>query len=156
MEKNQKNLFQRAANFVTKTTNKFFATVNFDYSDSEGNVLFSIEGEEDTLAVGSVVTLPGGETGGTFELEDGRIVTVADSVVTEISDPADETANLQAENADLRADLQEALNLINDLKGQITSNYKPAVRTAKTGNSAPQSRVSEKLAAAKAAAQNRK
>jgi ATP-dependent Clp protease protease subunit len=143
-----KNVFQRAANFVTKTTNKFFKSANFDYTDVEGNVVFSTESEEDTLAVGDVVTLPEGETDGTFELEDGRTVTIVDSVVTEIAEADDETENLRDENAELRQSLQEAVNLIEELKAAKTSNYKPAARTSK-GNANSQSAVKSKLDALK-------
>jgi ATP-dependent protease ClpP protease subunit len=144
----KENLFQRATNFVAKTTNKFFKTANFDYADSEGNVLFSTESEEDTLAVGDVVTLPGDETGGTFTLDDGRVVTIVDNVVTEIADADDETENLRQENAALRNDLQEALNLIDELKAGQTSNYKPVPRNMQNkGGNQNQSNVAAKLAA---------
>jgi ATP-dependent Clp protease protease subunit len=153
MEKNDKkdDLLKRAGNFVTKAVNWLSQkTANFDYADAEGNVLFSTESEEDTLAVGDVVTIPDGATGGTFTLEDGRVVTIADNVVTEIGEAAP-TEDLQAENDELRNQLQEAVNLINELKSQVASNYKPATRTTAQKGATPTSNVADKLAAAKAA-----
>ena len=138
-------LMARVDKFVS-AVNKFFASVNFDYTDADGNVLFSTESAEDTLAVGDVVTIASGETGGTFTLGDGRTVTIVDNVVTEIAEPTDnELEDLQAENAELREQLQMAVNLINELKGQVTSNYKPAPRTVKPGNTTTQSVVNKKL-----------
>jgi ATP-dependent protease ClpP protease subunit len=117
--------------FLNKVQN-MFDPVNYDYHDTEGNVVFSTESEEDTLAVGDTVQLPGEETGGTFELDDGRSVTIEDNVVTAIEEPAD----IEAENASLREALNEATELINQLqadndqlRNDVGSTYKPRNRT---------------------------
>jgi regulator of replication initiation timing len=69
---------------------------------------------------------------GTFELPDGRTVTIAEGVITEIkeakSQTEEENANLIAANAKLRESLNEAVAIINELKKSVESIYKPSVR----------------------------
>jgi ATP-dependent Clp protease protease subunit len=137
-KKNKLTLGQRIDNFFNSSGKALGVIVNYDYTDSEGNVLFSTEAEEDTLAVGDAVTLPGEETNGTFELPDGRIVTIVDNVVTEITEapPADEEQtleDLQAENALLRTELENAREIITELNNKVVSNFTPPGRTAKPG-----------------------
>lgn len=130
--KNGKGTNQKADTLLGKIANFFAKTVNYDYTDSEGNVLFSTEAEEDTLAEGDTVTIPDGSTDGTFELPDGRVVTIVDNVVTEIVEDGggdEETENLRAENEELRNMLQEAQTVITELRNQQGSSYTPAGRT---------------------------
>ena len=121
---------------VLKATNDLLAkvknlltggAVNFDFTDAEGKVLFSTEAEDDTLEVGMSA-----QPDGTFELPDGRTITIAEGVITEIkeaeSQTEEEVANLIAANAKLSESLNEAVKLINELKKNVESNYKPSVR----------------------------
>jgi ATP-dependent protease ClpP protease subunit len=126
------SLKDKVKNFLNKARNLLAEPVNYDYLDTEGNVVFSTESETDTLAVGDTVVLTGEETGGTFELDDGRIVTIEDNVVTAIDEPSD----LEAENESLREALNEATELINQLQAEneklrndAGSFYKPRNRT---------------------------
>ena len=123
-------------NEVLKATNDLLAkvknlltggAVNFDFTDAEGKVLFSTEAEDETLEVGMSA-----QPDGTFELPDGRTITIAEGVITEIkeakSQTEEENANLIATNAKLTASLNEAVAIINELKKNVESNYKPSVR----------------------------
>lgn len=134
MSKNGKttvnSLLKRAGQFGGKI-NKLLnpKLTNYDYTDEEGNLLFSTESEEDTLAVGDTVTIADGSTDGTFTLPDGRVVTIVESQVTELAEQTDEEMeNLQNENEELRNALGEAQELISDLRNQLESNYTPPSR----------------------------
>lgn len=118
---------------------------NFDYRDAEGNVVLSTVGEEDNLAEGVEATLASGEASGVVTLEDGRIVTVTDNVVTDIEE-AEETENLEERVAHLEELLDDATNLVqtqqdeinelrnrleskeNELKNYKGSSYRPKQR----------------------------
>lgn len=103
---------------------------NFDYLDAEGQVVLQTVGEEDNLAEGVEATLASGETSGTVVLEDGRVVTVEDNIVTEIE--MEQTESLEDRVAALEAMLDEATNLIeeqeNELRNLRGSNYRPKNR----------------------------
>jgi ATP-dependent Clp protease protease subunit len=119
-------------NKITSALSDESETLNYDYADAEGNVLFSTEAEEDTLAVGDAVTIPDGSTEGTFELPDGRTVTVADGEVTEITEPTEDAQRieaLEAEVVNLKALLNEAKTVIEGFKEHGGSNYVPKGRT---------------------------
>lgn len=117
----------RISSFLLNAAN-LLSPVNFSYEDAEGNELFSTASQEDDLAVGSEVAFNSDETGGVFNLADGRVVTIADYTVTEIETESEETANLRTENEALREQLVDAVNLIEELQGQIGSNYTPKAR----------------------------
>lgn len=121
------NLMARIGGFLTNAA-KFLSPANFVYEDSEGNTLFSTASETDDLAVGMEVAFPDDTTGGTFELPDGRIVTIEDFVVTAIDDGSG-SDELEAENKALKEQLAEAVALIDEMKGQIGSGYQPQNRT---------------------------
>lgn len=124
-------LVARIGSFLTNAA-KFMSPVNFDYVDAEGAVMFSTASETDDLAVGMEVAFPDDTTSGTFELPDGRVVTIEEFIVTAIDDaPDDVVAALQAENEALRAQLAEAVNLVEDMKAQIGSAYMPKGRLSK-------------------------
>ncbi len=107
--------------------------MNYDFADAEGTVLFSTEKEDDSLEVGDAAS-----PDGTFELTDGRQVVIAEGAITEIIEAVEEPAedeeleNLRAENMKMRAELQNAVGLINDLKNEIGSSYKPKARATNT------------------------
>lgn len=122
--------------FMEKAKNIFAGAepMNFDYTDSEGAVVFSTEGEEDNLAVGVAVTLASGETSGTFTLSDGRVVTVEDGVVTkieeaEVEEQEEETVD-PAEVEELKDALRDAVDLIREQ--QATINEMQAIINANT------------------------
>ncbi len=145
----KKTLLSRATSLVNKIHDMLGGqVVDYDFVDDEGNVLFSTESEDDNLEVGMSAS-----PDGTFTIADGRTVTIADGVITEITEPEpaepepdepeptdDNNAALQEENANLRNALAEAMGIIGELKKEVRSNYVPAgrVRTpGKKGNSAP-------------------
>lgn len=121
------SLLERIGGFLTNAA-KVLAPSNFNYEDAEGDVLFSTASESDDLAVGMEVSFPDDTTGGTFELPDGRIVTIEDFVVTAIDDGSDPDG-LETENAALKEQLAEAVALIAEMKEQIGSSYQPQNRT---------------------------
>lgn len=130
MSKQTKNEVLNAADkFLRKLKNLINPddAVNFDFTDEDGNVLFSTEKEDDTLAVGDAAS-----PDGTFELPDGRTVTIADGAVTEITEAIEpsETEELENRIEELENALSEAKTLITDLKNQIGSNYKAKNRMA--------------------------
>lgn len=106
-------------------------TVNFDFKDADGVVLFSTEKEDDSIAVGDVAS-----PDGTYELPDERTVVVAGGVVTEITEAqpdATEVENLTEQVEALTNALKESETLITDLKNQITSNHVVAPRVKTPG-----------------------
>lgn len=148
-----KSLKSLATEFLHKVTNFVDAHFNYDFVDGEGNVLFSTEAEDDTLEVGMAAT-----PDGTFTIADGRTVTIAEGVITEIVEAAGEggegegegaeggaggegvaevIANLRAENASLRQQLSEAANIIREYRKNTKSNYKPSRRIGNAGKANP-------------------
>lgn len=120
-------------------------TVNFDFMDSEGNVVISTTKEDGTLVVGDAVT----SEDGTYTLENGNVVTVEGGIVTVIEEPMSEIDQLKAEIENLKAEklelenaatakdevinsqtevLVEAKETINLLKSEITSTVNIAGR----------------------------
>lgn len=100
--------------------------VNYDFKDGEGNVLFSTEKEDDSLAVGDAVSIPDGSTEGTFTLEDGRTVTVAEGQVSEITEPSNENEDVEAlQNRveELENALNEAQTVITNLRNELGSSH---------------------------------
>lgn len=132
-ELKRKNLLQRIANLLGGEI------VNYDFKDADGNVLFSTEKEDDSLAVGDPVTIPDGSTEGTFTLEDGRTVTIAEGKVSEIQE-ASTTDEKDERIAELENALEEAGEVITEqekeitnLKNQIGSKYNVATRRITPG-----------------------
>lgn len=118
--------------------------VNYDFKDGEGEVLFSTEKEDDSLEVGDTVTIPDGSTEGTFTLEDGRTVTIAEGKVTEITEPSNENEDveeLQNRVEELENALTEAQTLITNLRNELGSSHTvtPRNTNARSGkkNTAP-------------------
>jgi ATP-dependent protease ClpP protease subunit len=156
MKKNEKTAGKSGKNEVLKKSSSFlnrikrFFAVNYDYTDSEGNVLFSTESEEDTLAVGDTVTISDGNTEGTFTLVDGRVVTIVDNTVTDIAEEAEsettvEVEALNAENDELRRTLQEAEAIITELRNHIQSDYVPGQRVVTKQNPSNARKTAEEL-----------
>ena len=131
MAKNEQTAYEKFMSKVNAYKNKRAGkAVNFDYKDAEGEVVFSTESEEDTLAEGDTVTIAGGETSGTFVLDDGREVTIEDSVVTGIVPTEPET--LEERVTELEALLDEATNVIQEQETELNnlrgSDYTPKNR----------------------------
>jgi ATP-dependent protease ClpP protease subunit len=127
--------------------------VNFDYKDAEGNLLFSTDAEEDTLAVGDTVTLADGSTEGTFTLDDGRVVTVVDNTVTEISDEDATTEEVEALNErieELENALRESETVITELRNHLQSDFTPGKRIVTKQNPSNKKTVEELKAEAQA------
>lgn len=126
MAKTKQQVLDMASNFLKGLKNVLGTAVNFEHKDNDGNVLFTTEVEDDTLEVGMPAS-----PDGTFELPDGRTVVIADGVITEIQeasteDPDEqELENLRTENENLRNQLTEAANVIEELQAQLSSNYAP-------------------------------
>lgn len=122
-KKDQKpDLGQRIKNFLTRSRN-LLEGLNFDFTDADGNVLFSTDGEDDTLEVGMTAS-PDGE----FTLSDGTIVTIVDGVITDITVEDSGQEDVVEENKNLREELGNARALIAEMNNQIQSNYNVAGR----------------------------
>lgn len=125
----KESLLKRFANFL----NSIDESVNYDHTDADGNVLFSTEKDDDSLAVGDAAT-PDGE----FTLADGRTVTIEGGVITKIEEaanPDEELDNLRKENESLKnkvdeleAQVTEATNLLKEARNEIQSTYVPEKR----------------------------
>ena len=142
--KNVKELKKSTTNFlnsIQKLLGK--GSFNFEFVDENGEVLFTTEEESDTLEVGMAAS-----PDGTFTIADGRTVTIADGVITEIQEAgtgtgngdgsensSEEIENLRAENAELREALSNSAVIIRDLRSQISSNYLPGRRVGSQTNS---------------------
>ena len=107
-------------------------TVNFEFKDAEGVVLFTTEKEDDSIAVGDAAS-----PDGTFELPDGRKVVIADGVITEINEPestnSEEVKTLQNTVSQLTDALKEANNMITELRNHVQSNFVATPRTRVPG-----------------------
>ena len=140
MTKNKETLLNKVDSLLTKFKNLLEGDepVNYEHKDAEGAVLFTTEKEDDSIAVGDPAT-----PAGTFTLTDGRTVVIAEvegvMQITEITEAENNanTAALEAENSQLRESLTEATNLINELKNEISSNFKPANRQTSVSKGAP-------------------
>lgn len=119
-------LKNRVADWLKNTADLLKEVQNYDFTDEDGNVLFSTTSEDDTLEVG-MAAAPDGE----FVLPTGQKVIIADGVITEITNEVQvptEAETLAEENTQLKAQLAEAQNLINEMNNKITSNYTPSNR----------------------------
>jgi ATP-dependent protease ClpP protease subunit len=129
--------------------------VNYDFTDADGNVLFSTEKEDDSLAVGDPVTIPDGSTDGTFTLEDGRTVTVAEGKVSEITEAGSSNENdehvaalenaLEEAGDIIEAQEEELVNLRNQVKNNTRSNYRVPSRQNNGKNTKPGQKTAEQL-----------
>lgn len=136
MTKKRQEVVNAADNFLSKLKNMFKAeTYNYDFTDEEGNLLFSTDSEDETLEKGMSAS-PDGE----FTLPDGHVVTIEDGKITEILKPVNETEvseeeieEMRNKISDLEAKLQNSITIITDLRNQVTSNYKPVNRINNPG-----------------------
>lgn len=129
------DLINKASTMLGKIANLLDGQepVNYEFKDNEDVVLFTTEKEDDSLAVGDSAT-----PDGTFNLTDGRTVTIADGLITEIKEVQTENTaeevdsvaveTLQNEIQELRNSLTEAKEVINDLKNQVQTNFVAGVR----------------------------
>lgn len=151
MSKENKTLVQKAGQLLNRLQGLLGGqpSVNYDFTDDQGNVVFSTEEDDDTLEVGMAAS-----PDGTFTIADGRTVTIEGGVITEITEaegegeeaPAEEETveNLRSENAELRNALNEATSLIGDLRKELKSNYVPARRVNSPSNRGTSSREETK------------
>ena len=149
MSKENKTLVQKAGQLLNRLQGLLGGqpSVNYDFTDDQGNVVFSTEEDDDTLEVGMAAS-----PDGTFTIADGRTVTIEDGVITEIVEaegeetPAEEETveNLRRENTELRNALNEATDLIRDLRKEVKSNYVPARRVNSPNNRGTSSREDSK------------
>ena len=97
---NKKNsMFSGLGKKIQEMKNKMNGkVVNYDFKDTSGNVVFRTDKEDDSLEIGERVELTGENDGGIFPLEDGRIVTIDDGVITKIekSEPESVTEAVNA------------------------------------------------------------
>ncbi len=142
----------RISEFLNSVQKFLSGSKNYEFVDADGNVLFSTEGEDDTLEVGMAAS-----PDGSFTIADGRTVTIENGEITAIEDaqaPESEgegegegegsenaadldaanarIAELEARVAELEAEnsriASESVNIIRDLRSQIKSNFTPAPR----------------------------
>lgn len=128
MAKKLSELLANADAAIKKFSNMLSGVVNYDHTDADGNVLFSTESETEELEVGMAAS-----PDGTFELPDGRVVTIAEGVISEIAEAGsnnndEEVQDLRNRVEALENALQEANVIITDLRNQLTSNYVPQNR----------------------------
>lgn len=147
---NKKNsMFSGLGKKIQEMKNKMNGkVVNYDFKDTSGNVVFRTDKEDDSLEIGERVELTGENDGGIFPLEDGRIVTIDDGVITKIekSEPerVTEAVNAlfelletvinkqsedQAANVAAFEEIRNGLEkLASDIKNGKGSNYSPGGR----------------------------
>lgn len=150
MNEKQKKAVNMANDFISKIKNLFASEqTNFDFPNADGGVLFSTTKEDDTLAVGDEAT-----PDGTFELAEdtselkaGSVIVVENGKITKITpkvdepqepqEPMEDVNALKEENLKLKSQLQESVNVIENLKKNITSNHTPngRIEPIKTPNS---------------------
>jgi len=121
---------------VTNLLNEEPETVNYDFKNADGTILFSTAKADDSLVVGDAAS-----PDGTFEMPDGRKVTILDGAISNIADPAQaeelvdatEHANVVAENEALKEQLSNASTLIKDLQNELGSSYVAPTRNKLPG-----------------------
>lgn len=152
---NKNSNSSRWAKFLANARNSLgIEPRNYDYTDKDGNVVFSTDGGDDeVLKVGTIVRLADGNTSGTFVLGDGRRVKIEDNEVVEIEeahDPDDaariaELENLVNEgiavaeeltnrNSYLEAENRRLSAENGTLRNQVQSNGQPRGRLSNPGN----------------------
>lgn len=95
-------LLQKVVNSLKKLKNVLGEEiVNFDHTDADGNIIFTTEAEDDTLEIGM-----GATPDGTFELPNGKVVTIADGVITDITE-AEEAPEEKEEETEENEDSKE-------------------------------------------------
>lgn len=118
--------------------------VNFEFKDAEGVVLFTTEKEDDSIAVGDAAS-----PDGTHTLTDGRVVIIADGVITEINEAStensEEVQNLQAQVEELQNALLDANNMITELSNHVQSNFVATPRTRVPGKQTNKALTAEEL-----------
>lgn len=122
-------LSQRVNSWLGRAKN-LIDGLNFDFTDADGTVLFSTDGDDDTLEVGMAAS-PDGE----FTLSDGTIVTIADGVITDVTVEDSGEEDVIEENKNLRKELANARELISELSNQVQSNYNAVGRKSNVGRS---------------------
>ncbi|MDR1544953.1 MAG: ATP-dependent Clp protease proteolytic subunit [Prevotellaceae bacterium] len=133
MSKSKQDVLNSAESFFSKLKNLLSGSEpkNYDFTDADGNVLFSTESETDELEVGMPAT-----PDGTFDLPDGRTVTIAEGVITEIVEPEGDSEEVEALNArvaELENALKESQSVITDLKNLVSSTHTVQNRTRVPG-----------------------
>ncbi len=142
MSKENKTLVKKAGNLLNRLQGLLGGQpmVNYDFTDDEGNVLFSTEEDDDTLEVGMAAS-----PDGTFTIKDGRTITIENGEITEIKDAEEEETteepeteenveNLRAQNARLESALRDAIEMVNSLRKEVKSNYVPNGRIGNPAN----------------------
>ena len=134
----RKGLLDRLFNFqkeVNALLNEQDAPVNYDFKDADGNVLFSTENEDDSLAVNDKAT-----PDGSHELPDGRKVVVTNGAISEILEPvgeedgeSEELANALERIEALENQLRTANELITNMRNEFGSSYTPPARAFQSG-----------------------
>lgn len=143
------NTASRWAKFLANAKNALgIEARNYDYTDADGKVLFSTEGDDDELKVGAVVSIPDGATSGTFTLGDGRTVTVEDNVVTDIREADAENAarieeleGLVEEGIAVAQELSNRNRFLESEYGRLQSENK-SLRDQVQSTGAPRNRLS--------------
>ena len=150
MGKLKESVLKKTDEFLASMNKLFASNVNFEFLDESGAVLFTTEKatDDDTLAVGDVASPDGTFTlsGETSEYPAGTVVVITGGVIESITDSsstanneemAAENAALKAENEALKANLQQSVNVITSLKGEIETNHVPAGRATITPTKEP-------------------
>jgi len=143
MSETKKSLLTRLENFLAKNEAKAVeevTTENYDHTAEDGTIIFTSESEN--IAVGMPAS-PAGE----FTTGDGKVVTVVEvegvTVIVLIAlsaeyMPAPDTTtidDLTNELCTAKTNLVEAVNLVNELKNQVKSNFEPTSRLSTVNSS---------------------
>ena len=130
MSKKRQEVLHAADSFLFKLGNLLkngSGYFNYDFTDEEGTLLFSTEGDDDALQIGMEAIIPESEDNtGTFTLPDGRTVIITKGKITEVGEADEkdeEIEKLQNRVHKMEMALQEANNIISTLKNQVHSTY---------------------------------
>lgn len=145
---------------AAKIRNFLKGAKNLDFTDKDGNVVsvdIPSDREEQKPEVGDMAS-----PDGTYELEDGRKITVTDGIVTEVSETQTETETerieaLEAENAQLRATLEEAATQLSEYEAmQEKVSKKLNIKRDFNGKETPKSALQKAIEERKEALKNKK
>lgn len=130
-----KSIKQKATELLNSISKFLGQPVNYEFTDENGEVLFTTLKEDDSIEVGDAAS-PDGD----FTLPDGREVVIEGGVITAINEPepapdGDPAPDTEADAASLRAENEQLCNLlaqsaetIRELRSNLKSSYVPGNR----------------------------
>ena len=149
MTKEVNEMLSNTEKFMNRLKNMFASKItNYAFKDSEGNVLFTTDKEDESLEVGDMAT-----PDGTYEVNNNTIVIAGGKIesITPIADDSELVNLLRAENASLKEQIgnlktqsenletkvtectnliEESKTVITNLKATVTSNFQVPARVS--------------------------